>query len=89
MILVADLGATNARFCITKDSMSFSHEANYQINDYESIEGLCSAYISDYGLIGVKKAVLGVAAPILSDHVSFVNADLEFSIKKLEERIAM
>lgn len=87
MILVADLGATNARFCITEDSLSFSHEASYQINDYESIEKLCWAYISDKGLNGLNKAVIGVAAPILSDHVSFVNANLEFSIKKLEENI--
>ena len=28
-----------------------------------------------------------MAAPILSDHVSFVNANLEFSIKKLEENL--
>ncbi|MFL2706645.1 MAG: glucokinase [Gammaproteobacteria bacterium] len=87
MILVADLGATNARFCITEDSLSFSHEASYQINDYESIEKLCWAYISDKGLNGLNKAVIGVAAPILSDHVSFVNANLKFSIKKLEENI--
>ena len=87
MILVADLGATNARFCITEDSLSFSHEASYQINDYESIEKLCWAYISDKGLNGLNKAVIGVAAPILSDHVSFVNANLEFSIKKLEENL--
>ena len=87
MILIADLGATNARFCITEDSLSFSHEASYQINDYESIEKLCWAYISDKGLNGLNKAVIGVAAPILSDHVSFVNANLEFSIKKLEENI--
>ena len=87
MILIADLGATNARFCLTMDCLTYSDKANYQINNFDSVEELCIAYLEDKGLKNINKAVIGVAAPILGDKVSFVNANLEFSIKNLEKKI--
>ncbi|URQ67570.1 glucokinase [SAR86 cluster bacterium] len=87
MIVIADLGATNARFCVTKDCLTYSKKENYQINNFESIEDLCLTYLKDKGLKGINKAVLGAAAPILGDKVSFVNTNLEFSIKNLEKKI--
>ena len=87
MILIADLGATNARFCVTKDCLTYNHKANYKINNFDSIEELCHAYFEDKDLKNIKKGVIGVAAPILGDKVSFVNTNLEFSIKTLEKQI--
>ena len=87
MILIADLGATNARFCVTKDCLTYNHKANYKINNFDSIEELCHAYFEDKDLKNIKKGVIGVAAPILGDKVSFVNTNLEFSIKTLEKKI--
>ena len=87
MILIADLGATNARFCVTKDCLTYSNKATYQINNFDSIEGLCLAYLEDKNLKNTNKAVIGVAAPILEDKVSFVNTNLEFSIKNLKKKI--
>ena len=51
------------------------------------MEELCLNYLKDIGLKNVNKAVIGVAAPILGDKVSFVNTNLEFSIKNLEKKI--
>ena len=87
MILIADLGATNARFCVTKDCLTYSNKANYLINNFDSIEELCLTYLKDTGLKDINKAVIGAAAPILGDKVSFVNTNLEFSIKTLEKKI--
>ena len=87
MIVIADLGATNARFCVTKDCLTYSKKANYQINNFDSMEDLCLTYLKDKGLKGINKAVIGAAAPILGDKVSFVNTNLEFSIKNLEKKI--
>ena len=84
MILIADMGATNARFCVTKDCRIYSNKATYQIKNFDSVEELCLAYLKDQGLENTNKAVIGVAAPILGDKVSFVNNNLEFSIKNLE-----
>jgi len=87
LILIADLGATNARFCVTKDYRRCSNKANYQINNFDSIEELCLTYIQDKGFKDINKAVIGVAAPILGDKVTFVNTNLEFSIKNLEKKM--
>ena len=87
MILIADLGATNARFCVTHNCLSFSNEATYKINDFDSLANLCNSYIYDQGLKKIDKAVIGVAAPILGDKVSFVNTNLEFSINELRKRL--
>ena len=87
MILIADLGATNARLCVTMDCLTYSNKGNYLINNFDSVEDLCLAYLEDKGLKNINKAVIGVAAPILGDKVSFVNTNLEFSIKNLEKKI--
>ena len=69
------------------DCLTYSNKANYQINNFDSVEELCIAYLEDKGLKNINKAVIGVAAPILGDKVSFVNTNLEFSIKNLEKKI--
>ena len=51
------------------------------------MEELCLAFLEDEGLEDINKAVIGVAAPILGDNVSFVNTNLKFSIKNLEKKI--
>ena len=87
MILIADLGATNARFCVTEDSLNYGNKKNYRINNFDSVEELCLAYLEDESLQNINKAIIGVAAPILGDKVSFVNTNLEFSIKNLKKKI--
>ena len=87
MILLADLGATNARFCVTRDSLSFCCEENYKISDFDSLESLCLQYISDHNLEDLDKAIIGVAAPILGDKVIFVNTNLEFSISQIRRNL--
>ena len=87
MILIADLGATNAIFCVTKDSSSFFCEANYKISNFNSLESLCLQYMSDHKLEDLDKAIIGVAAPILGDKVIFVNVNLEFSISQTRRKL--
>ena len=87
MILIADLGATNARFCVTEDSSSFFCEANYKISDFNSLESLCLQYMSDHKLEDLDKAIIGVAAPILGDKVIFVNINLEFSVSQIRRKL--
>ena len=77
MILIADLGATNARFCITEVGNEYRDVKTYPISKFTNIEELLELYLTDSGNHkGVNKAVIGVAAPILGDDVSFVNVDL-------------
>ena len=88
MILIADLGATNARFCITEVGNEYRDVKTYPISKFTNLEELLELYLSDTGnLQGVNKAVIGVAAPILGDDISFVNVDLEFKISSLKKTL--
>ena len=88
MILLADIGATNARFCVTSDCHKYEHSEVLEVIDSSSIEELCSKYLERYELTNkVSKAVIGVAAPILKDEVAFVNANISFSIEGLKNKL--
>ena len=87
MILLADIGATNARFSVTTDCSQYKHNDNLQVLDSYSLEELCNDYLNRYQLTNkVNKAVIGVAAPIIEDKVSFVNANISFSIQELKKQ---
>ena len=88
MILLADIGATNARFCVTTDGFKYQHSDSFNVAQYNSLEELYIGYLNKYQLdIKVKKAVIGVAAPIAGDIVTFVNAQISFSVQALKENL--
>ena len=88
MILLADIGATNARFSVTTDCSQYEHYDNLQVVGSSSLEKLCKDYLNRHQLANkVNKAVIGVAAPIIDDEVSFVNANISFSIKGLKKQL--
>ena len=88
MILLADIGATNARFSVTTDCSQYEHYDNLQVVGSSSLEKLCNDYLNRHKLVNkVNKAVIGVAAPIIDDEVSFVNANISFSIQGLKKQL--
>ena len=48
MILLADIGATNARFCVTSDCYKYEHSESLEVIDSSSIEALCNQYLNRY-----------------------------------------
>ncbi len=87
MILLGDLGATNARFSISEDGETYDREARYRIKDFDSLDELCRRYFIDQEIKNVKKGIIGVAAPIIGDKISFVNANLKFSKQQTEKNL--
>mgnify|MGYP001472396557 CR=1 FL=1 len=88
MILLADIGATNARFCVTRDCSKYENSESFEVIDFSSIEELCNKYLKKYELTNkVSKAVMGVAAPVIEDEVVFVNANISFSIEGLKNQL--
>ena len=84
-ILLADIGATNARLAINQEKGRYKYREERRVNDFKSIEELFSSYLDNINGIGlIKEAVIGVAAPIVSDRVSFVNCPISFSQKNLK-----
>ena len=86
--LLADFGATNARLSITTDGKNYQKELNLKIENYSSIEILFKDYFATLDL-PISRAVIGVAAPVISDEIRFINCDFQFSIKKLKNAIFM
>ena len=85
-LLIAELGATKARLAITVDNLSFFKQVNYYIKEFNTVEAIFKNYLNKLN-ISVKKAIIGVAAPITGDEVAFVNLDLKFSQSNLKESI--
>ena len=86
-ILIADIGATNARLDIVQGRKSKVKQDNYLLEEFNSIESLLKDYLNKTGL-EVKRAILGVAAPILGDEVHFINNNFKFSQRELKENMS-
>ena len=83
-VLIAEIGATNARLDLVQDNYSKSNQVNYLINDFDSIESLIKNYLEKTG-VPAKRAIIGVAAAILEDTVEFTNINLKFSQNSLRK----
>ena len=84
-VFIAEIGATNARVDLVQDKYTKHNQVNYLINDFESIESLIKNYLEKTG-VSAKRAIIGVAAPILEDTVEFININLKFSQNSLRKK---
>lgn len=86
-VLLADIGATNARLAINQEKGRYKYREERRVKDFKSIEGLFSSYLDNIKSNGlIKHAVIGVAAPVVGDRVSFVNCPISFSQENLKNR---
>ena len=83
-ILIAELGGTNARLAITEDGKSLKNRYETKLEDSKSAEQLFRGYCSQIVGIPIRRAIIGVAAPMLGEEVKLTNSNLEFNKKKLE-----
>ena len=79
------MGATNARLAITDDCESLVSKVSYKMSEFKSLNRLLKHYIvenniSDFEIAGI----MGVAAPVISNEVNFVNNNFSFNIKEIE-----
>ena len=83
--LIADLGATNARLAIVNDFKDIINKSTYKIKNFKNLDDLLNNYINEFDIPRKKlSGVLGVAAPIIGNDISFVNIDFSFSKKDIE-----
>ena len=85
--LLADLGATNARFAITEDGYSYQNPKELKISEYNSMGDLCIAYLASVNACNIRRGFIGVAAPVIGDVITFINCDLEFSQSELQSSL--
>ena len=88
-VLLADLGATNARFAM----VAGPHQERIGVlrsSDYSSLAAAAQAFLQSLG-DGPRPthAAFAVAAPVIGDHVTFTNLPWRFSIRDLRDALGL
>jgi glucokinase len=87
--LVADLGATNARFARLKDG-TVDQVRVLRVADYPSLVSAMGAYLDKIGCgEPPRAAAVAIASPIVGDRVEMTNHAWSFSISELKAQMAL
>jgi glucokinase len=91
--LLADVGATNARFALVGARGDFQGIRVLACEDYPSIHKAIAAYLDDELLLTdlkrLEAAALAVAGPVTDDQVALTNHPWSFSINQLRRHLAI
>ncbi len=86
-LLLADLGATNARFALL-DHEGQACSAVLRAADYPSLAAATQAFLGQHEARGrPKHGAFAVAAPVVGDLVTFTNLPWRFSIRDLQSAL--
>lgn len=80
--LLADVGATFARFAIETAPGEFERIEVFSTADFSGLEQIVQAYCSRVKVGGFNHAAIAIANPIDGDHVRMTNRDWSFSIEE-------
>jgi len=91
--LIADIGATNARFVVVSSTGGFQRARVLASEDYPSLYSAIAAYLDEeLPLTDVRRleaAAFAVAGPVTGDHVALTNRPWSFSITDLRDHLAL
>jgi glucokinase len=91
--LVADIGATNARFALAEAGREFRRERVVACKDFGSLEEAIGAYLKEEpgrdDVPRLKAAALAVAGPVTDDQVTLTNHPWSFSITGLRSHFGL
>jgi len=91
--LLADVGATNARFALVGAAREFQRPRVLACEDYGSIEDAIDAYLDAElrltDLRRVEAAALAVAGPVTGDRTTLTNHPWSFSNSQLRQHLAI
>ena len=83
--LLSDIGATNVRCALQAPDGSVHLEANLRSLDYETLTDAIDAYLATVPRdVRPTEAAIGVAAPVIGDTVTMMNAPWSFSIDSVK-----
>lgn len=80
--LLADIGATNARFALERAPGRVEAIEVLHCGDYAGIVDVIQAYLRQQGDLAPRHAAIAIANPIDGDHVKMTNRDWQFSIEE-------
>lgn len=85
--LIADIGGTHARFALCSSVQSIEQISIVATADYPTLEQAIRAYLKRCGNPPVKRAVMGIANPVLGDQLKMTNSRWEFSIEQTRQAL--
>jgi glucokinase len=87
--LLADIGATYARFCIEQVPGRFDHVAVLPCCDHGGFVEVVKAYLASLPGIVPRHAAVAIANPIDGDQVRMTNRDWAFSIRDAQQALQL
>ena len=87
--LVADIGATHARFGLVSPDAKLLHSRTLSDEDYPTIEDALSAFLAERGEVTMpRQGAIAIASAITGDRVAMTNHPWSFSVQELKARFA-
>lgn len=87
--LIADIGATNARFALCGADGVYRDERVYKCTAYPGIVEAASAYLSELSNPAVYAGAFAVAGPVMGDRVAMTNHPWVFSIQETQKALGL
>jgi glucokinase len=88
--LIADIGATNARFALVEPGGAVTHVRALACEDFASLSAAIEAYLAAENLPArPKQGVLAIAAPITGDMVALTNHPWTFSVEAMRKHFGL
>jgi glucokinase len=91
--LIADIGATNARFAVVSPDGGLQRPRVLACEDHPTIHGAIAAYLDDElrltDVHQVETAALAIAGPVTGDKVALTNHPWSFSIEQLRGHLGL
>ena len=88
--LIADIGATNARFALVRPDGEIGAVRLYELNDYPTLADAIDHYLVEaHAGANPEQAVLAVASPVTGDRVTLTNHAWTFSTETLRQHLKL
>lgn len=87
--LVADIGGTHTRFALSNAPRTLENIRVLATADYPGIEQAISHYLKSCQGRKIRRAIIGIANPILGDWIQMTNSPWAFSIEKTRTALGL
>ena len=88
--LVGDIGGTNARFgWIAEQGGELEEVAAYPGADYPTLQDAMQRYLKDHHRKPPRWCAIGIANPVVGDHVKMTNHHWSFSISDVQRKLGL
>ena len=87
--LLADIGATHARFALQTAPGVFRHVAVLKCEDFDGVSALVRSYLREHADLNLQHAAFAVANPVTNDQVRMTNRAWAFSTEALRRELGL